>query len=230
MRDGRNADADRRHDRVPADLGGGVGKHHADAFGQRKRGRLAFFRQQDGEFLAAEAARKIVRAEATVQRRGEDRQHPVADRVAVDVVDRLEAIEIGDQHGDRRAARRAPGDRRLRVDHERAPVRQSGERIDQRRDPVAHLGALLGHRQQQEREGDGVKHRSERHDGKDRAADDLGVRDDRCRHDDDPAPDQDHHVRDRAGWSRASATATPPRGRARTHKPSGRSACIASPR
>ena len=56
MRDGRNADAHRRRDRVPADLGGGVGKHHADAFGQRKRGRLAFFRQQDGEFLAAEAA------------------------------------------------------------------------------------------------------------------------------------------------------------------------------
>ena len=122
---GRDADADRRRDRVPADLGRGVGERHADAFGERARGRLAFVRQQDGEFLAAEAARKIVRAEAAVQRRGKDRQHPVADRVAVDVVDRLEAIEIGDQHSDRLAARRAPGDRGLRVDHERAPVRRA---------------------------------------------------------------------------------------------------------
>ena len=50
---------------------------------------------------------------------------------------------------------------------------EPGERIDQRRDLVAHLGALLGHRQQQEREGDGVEHRSERHDGEDRAAEEV---------------------------------------------------------
>ncbi len=102
---GRDTDADRRGDGVAVDFGGMLREGAADALGNLDRLGLGPARQQDRELLAAEAAGEIACADAAVQGRGKDLQHPVADRVAEHVVDLLEVIEVGEQHGERLAAR-----------------------------------------------------------------------------------------------------------------------------
>ena len=55
----------------------------------------------DGELLAAEPADQIVGAELGTGGFGENLQHVVADGMAEAIVDRLEVVEIGEQHRDR---------------------------------------------------------------------------------------------------------------------------------
>ena len=108
-------------DGAAVELGRGVREGRADALAERERGVEVGAGQQDREFLAAEPAAQTL-ADAALQRRGEDLQRPVADRVAVGVVDLLEMVEVGEQHRERLVARRAPRDRGLGVVHEGAPV------------------------------------------------------------------------------------------------------------
>ena len=106
--------------------------------------------QHHGEFLAAEPADQIGLAQTRARGLGEDLQHLVADRVAEAVVDRLEMIEIDQQHGDRAVARDLLLQQRLGVLQERAAIEQAGERVDHRGGLVAQFGALLRHREQDE--------------------------------------------------------------------------------
>ena len=110
----------------------------------------AGIRQHDDEFLAAEPPDQIGLAQVRLRGPGEDLQHLVADRVAEAVVDRLEMVEVDQQHADRTVARDLLLQQGLGVLQEGAAVEQAGERIDHRGGLVPQLGALLRHREQDE--------------------------------------------------------------------------------
>jgi hypothetical protein len=55
--------------------------------------------ENDREFLAAGAGQKHILAQRAFHHRGDDAQHPVADRVAIGVVEFLEVVDIGDDQG-----------------------------------------------------------------------------------------------------------------------------------
>ena len=88
--------------------------------------------QDDRELLAAPAGGHVDLAHALAQRLGELDEHAVADRVAEAVVDRLEAVEVGEHEGDRAAealgAQQLAGERLLAV----AAVGEAGEHVDER--------------------------------------------------------------------------------------------------
>ncbi len=61
--------------------------------------RAAHVLEQDGELVAAEARRGVARADAVVEALGDLQQHGVAGGVAEAVVDRLEVVEVHEDHG-----------------------------------------------------------------------------------------------------------------------------------
>jgi len=62
-------------------------------------------RQDDGEFVAAQAGDEVIGTQLLIQPVGHDAQHLVADLVALRVVDVLEAVEIDEQQRDLRFSR-----------------------------------------------------------------------------------------------------------------------------
>ena len=93
----------------------------ARALGEQPRGGKVGSRQDDGEFLAADAAGDMMVGGRVAQEAGEGLDDPVAGRMAETVVDALEMIEIGNDQRDRhtlphgvaqRAARRGARSRR----------------------------------------------------------------------------------------------------------------------
>ena len=75
-----------------------LGKALADPLGHRHRLVAAGIDQHGGKFLAAEPADQIGPAHRLARGIGENFQHAVAERVAEAVIDRLEVIEIDQQH------------------------------------------------------------------------------------------------------------------------------------
>ena len=141
----RHPQADGAADRTAIDLGGGGFERQPDALGDGEAFVAAGIIDHDGEFLAAETPDQVAGAELGVGRFGENLQHMVAHGVAEAIVDRLEVVEIGEQHRGRTAFRLLPLAQRHDLFKERPAVGNAGERIDQRRGLVAQLGALLRH-------------------------------------------------------------------------------------
>jgi len=86
--------------------------------------------QQDGELITADTHQQIVAAHRAAQALGDQRQHPVANHVAVDIVDRLEAVQIGKQQG--ALARYAILGQRFQLQFQKAAVGQVGQRVAMR--------------------------------------------------------------------------------------------------
>ena len=120
--------------------------------GDRKRLLATNIVEHRREFLTAETADQIGAADRLPYRFGEHFEHLIADRMTEPIIDRLEMIHVHQQHRHRfRMAAMAFGEARGLL-HERAPVRQPGQRIDHRRRFVPQFGAFLRHRQQDERD------------------------------------------------------------------------------
>ena len=104
-------------------------------------------RQRHDELVAAVAGAEIGDANLSAERAGHGLQRQVAGLVPVDVVDRLEIVEVDhdERVGHRLVLRRAQA--LIQVAHERAGVRQVGQRIGQRRRPHAlELNRVRQHR------------------------------------------------------------------------------------
>ncbi len=115
---------------------------------QRKRGRplrTGHVAGQDGEFVSAQARHQIAVADSPQQARADVDQHLVADRVAVDVVDLLEAVEVEQQ--DRMGLGRGGNlaERGFQAVVELPSVRQAGQRIMQRQGHHLPLGGNPEH-------------------------------------------------------------------------------------
>ena len=97
--------------------------------------------RQHGELVAAETREHVVAARRAAEALDHRLQHLVADRVAVAIVDALEAVEVEQEDGVR-AARRG-GELRRHVERleQHAAVRQAGQRIlHGELAQLAHLG------------------------------------------------------------------------------------------
>ena len=92
---------------------------------------------EDGELVAAEAGHQVARPHRVGEPLGHDAQQLVADVVALRVVDRLEAVQVEEQHADLRAVQRHL-QRGLDLRAEQRPVGQPGEPVR-----VRLLGQLL---------------------------------------------------------------------------------------
>ncbi len=78
-----------------------------DALGELHRVLALDVAQHGGEFLAAKPTEQVGRTDGLARALGEYLQHAVADRMAEAVVDRLEVIEVHQQHRDLRSCLRA---------------------------------------------------------------------------------------------------------------------------
>ena len=107
-------------------------------------------RHQVGEFLAAEPAEQIARADRRAGEIAEGLQHPIASLMAGRVVDVLEAVEIEQQQRRRPAFGDGALEQRSAEIEKRAPVGDAGQRIGLRRLPLLEFGALLRHADAQE--------------------------------------------------------------------------------
>ena len=131
----REGDADGGgHDEVAAGHGDRLRERELHALGHRGRlARIADVLQQHGELVAAQPGDGVARTERPAQPARDGLEELVAGLVPEGVVDRLEAVEVEEQH---RAAptaaapARAPQRPREAVEEERA-VRQAGERVVQ---------------------------------------------------------------------------------------------------
>ena len=82
---------------------------------------------EDGELVAAEARDQVVGSQRARERLGDGDEHPVADRVSVPVVDRLEVVDVGHRDDEAGAVRPQPFAARAL---EGAAVGDVGQRID----------------------------------------------------------------------------------------------------
>ena len=92
-------------------------------------GRLAAALLDDGELVAAEAGDQLVAADHRAQPVGDLDQQLVAGRMAVNVVDRLEAVEVDAEDGERLAGVGGAGDGAGEMVVEHRPVGQAGQRV-----------------------------------------------------------------------------------------------------
>jgi len=97
--------------------------------------------QQRGELVAADASHLVGLADPLAERRAHALEHTVAGRVAVAVVDRLEAVHVEQHHGEALAVAPGPSQRLLELAHEVAAVVQAGERV-RHREPSGLLREL----------------------------------------------------------------------------------------
>jgi hypothetical protein len=124
-------------DRVGADA---LGKRVGDpprALRRRRR------RQQNSELVAAEAGEHVHVAQPAAQQTRHAEQQLVADRMAVDVVDRLEVVQIHDQHPERVSGTPRHAQRALHFLIEAPPVREPGQRIGRRQPQQLIADAVL---------------------------------------------------------------------------------------
>ena len=89
--------------------------------------------QQDDELVAVKAGRRVARAYQLNQPLGHGYQQLVADAMTVGVVDRLEAVQIDEQHGRRLVRALVPDDSVLEALQDEGPVRQAGQGVVQGR-------------------------------------------------------------------------------------------------
>jgi hypothetical protein len=92
-------DTNGRADWAAIDFLGGVGESLANALGYRHRLITACVIQHDGKLLAAKATKQVGRTDRLARRITEDFQYAIAQRVTEAVIDRLELIEVDEQHG-----------------------------------------------------------------------------------------------------------------------------------
>ncbi len=123
------AEAQRRPDR-PGDVVGGC----------RGAGQVALLEHHD-ELVAAEARCRAGTLDRPLDPTRDLLQHAVACRVPTPVVDRLEAIEVDEQHGERVTVASGLFDALGEPIEEQAPVRQPGEMV---RQGQAHALARIG--------------------------------------------------------------------------------------
>src|SRR5262249_31996796 len=107
-------------------------QHLAHALGDRDSAGRTRTRQDQGKLLAAPSARGVDVAHHLVQRLPEHAQHVIAAQMAELVVDRLEALEAGEHEAYTAAEALRARDLFLEALLERAPVREPGQRIDER--------------------------------------------------------------------------------------------------
>ena len=120
-----------------------------DAFRQDDRILTPDIAQHDREFLAAEPPEQVRRADRLARTLGENLKHAVANGMTEPVIDRLEVVEVHQQHRRRVGGRRVAA-REFGVVEERSAVGDAGQRVDHRRGPMQEFGALFRHRQQDE--------------------------------------------------------------------------------
>ena len=138
------ADPHRRGDRQAARERGVVDRR-AQALGGDQRALGGVVGQQPGELLAADAPDGVDRPRGAGDPRGGLGQHAIAGRMAVDVVDRLEVVEVDDDQAQRAAVARAalglgrqPLAERALVQQPRQPVVRRAVGEHRRRGAVAH--------------------------------------------------------------------------------------------
>ena len=84
-------------------------------------------REQDGEFVAADPGDEVALPYSVLEYLADPHEGVVADRVAVSIVQRLEAVGVEDRHRERMAVvARKLG---LEACEEAPPIRQAGEGI-----------------------------------------------------------------------------------------------------
>ena len=88
--------------------------------------------EQDRELVAAEPRHGVAHAQRGAQARRDRLQHPVAGGVAERVVDRLEVVEVQEQHGERPAVVASAAERVFDAIAEQRPVREVGDRVVER--------------------------------------------------------------------------------------------------
>jgi hypothetical protein len=128
--------------------------------------------EQDHELVPAEPGDQVARADAVEQALGDHHEQPVAGVVAERVVDRLEAVEVEQEHGEPAGGRLAgPGHGPFQPRREHRAVRQPGERVMERlMGQLAPAAVALGqelaqapaHDQREQQAGDGGRERGER--------------------------------------------------------------------
>ena len=106
----------------------------------RGRSRLVAAGLHDHELVAAEAGCKLVVRQERGDARGGRLQKLVAGGVAVDVVDLLEAVEVDDHQRQLAILRLHGGDVVLQPVLEGRAVRQTGQRVEVRKEEDALLG------------------------------------------------------------------------------------------
>ena len=97
---------------------------------------------QDGELVAAEPRRQLLGTHVAAQALGEGDEQLVAGRVAEVVVDRLEPVQVDEEHDRLGAVGRCALERLVDAGVEEAPVRQARERVVERL--VAELRLEIG--------------------------------------------------------------------------------------
>ena len=100
-----------------------------DASDNALRGRrIVAIGQNNDEFIAAEARRRILCADAVAQDPGDGAEGAIAGGVTAAVIDRLEAVEIDEEDGGRQMSDRP------RPLFEPAPIEQTGQGVAAQRD------------------------------------------------------------------------------------------------
>src|SRR5690606_4238543 len=94
------------------------------------RGRATATGQDRDEFLAAVAAEQVALLQRGAQRARHLAQAGIAAGVAVAVVDRLEVVQVDEQHRDRLARARTLGEGPRQPVVYRAPVEAAGQRVE----------------------------------------------------------------------------------------------------
>ena len=125
----RDADGQADDQRIAVDQVGiaDLGDH---SLGQRRDGiRRDAFGQDDGEFVAAEARKRVLVPQERRQPLADFDQQAVADMVAAAVIDGLELVEIEIEQRERRAVPLQQRDRFRELLGEVRPVRQSGQPV-----------------------------------------------------------------------------------------------------
>ena len=92
--------------------------------------------QEDGELLAAVARQHVLLADPAAQPGRDLHEHPVAAGVAVGVVDGLEVVDIGDQHGERVLGAAGVRDLGGEAGLEVAAGAQAGQHVGDREPPL----------------------------------------------------------------------------------------------
>ena len=128
----------------------------AQALGHDEGAALVGLREQQRELLAADP-RGQVDAPLPLERVLRDRlEGGVSRRVAVALVDRAEAVDVPDDHGDRPAGARGALELQLEQLLEGAPVQKAGQRVGAVRigDPPAQVGDAPALKQRKARQHD----------------------------------------------------------------------------
>jgi hypothetical protein len=100
-----------------------------DGVGERARLRGRADRGDDDELVAAGPPDEGAAAGHGADPAADGAQHLVADRVAEAVVDRLEVVEVDEQHRDERGLARALGEQRVQALAQGGAVAQAGQRV-----------------------------------------------------------------------------------------------------